>query len=71
MPYRGPLKPNRNTQAMPVLPKGKRAPTLVRFRFELLSGFGRNAKKKFSAKSYSLVKYHTPKLLIRYGLIIV
>ena len=44
VPYRGSLKPIRNTQAMPLSPKAKEHRPFVRFRFEILSGFSRNAK---------------------------
>ena len=34
VPNQGPQKPTRNTQAMPVLPNGKRAPTLCITEFQ-------------------------------------
>jgi len=40
----GPARPIRNTQAVPVLPKGKRAPTFLRLRISKIAGFETNAK---------------------------
>jgi len=66
VPNQGPPEPARNTQAMPLLPEGKGAPTLVHFLAYKTGGFNWNAKSSVQ-QIIHLSRAETTRMLLSYN----